>query len=102
MNTKAIYRYAPLSAQKGRLVANAIRGMAVEKAQLYLAYTPKKAARIFKKVLDSAVANAEHNDGANIDELKVAEVFVDEGPSLKRFHARARGRGVDGVGHASV
>ncbi|MCF6210924.1 MAG: 50S ribosomal protein L22 [Gammaproteobacteria bacterium] len=84
---------ASLSAQKGRLVADQIRGLPVEKAIQTLAFSPKKAARVLKKVLESAVANAEHNEGADIDELKVSAVFVDEGPTYKRMRARAKGRG---------
>ncbi|MCF6363907.1 MAG: 50S ribosomal protein L22 [Gammaproteobacteria bacterium] len=84
---------ASLSAQKGRLVADQIRGLPVEKAIQTLAFSPKKAARVLKKVLESAIANAEHNEGADIDELKVSAVFVDEGPTYKRMRARAKGRG---------
>jgi large subunit ribosomal protein L22 len=82
-----------LSAQKGRLVADQIRGLPVEKALNLLSFSPKKGARIIKKVLESAIANAEHNDGADIDELKVKRIFVERGMSLKRFQARAKGRG---------
>jgi large subunit ribosomal protein L22 len=84
---------ARISAQKCRLVADQIRGAPVDRALQTLAFSPKKAARFVKKVLESAIANAEHNEGADIDELKVARVFVDEGPSFKRFQARAKGRG---------
>lgn len=84
---------ASLSAQKGRLVADQIRGLPVGKAIQTLAFSPKKAARVLKKVLESAIANAEHNEGADIDELKVSAVFVDEGPTYKRMRARAKGRG---------
>ena len=82
-----------LSAQKGRLVADLVRGAPVGKALNILAFTPKKGARIIKKVLESAIANAEHNNGADIDELKVTTIHVEKGPVLKRFHARAKGRG---------
>ncbi|HEX9389912.1 MAG TPA: 50S ribosomal protein L22 [Usitatibacteraceae bacterium] len=82
-----------LSAQKGRLVADLIRGKKVDLALNILAFTPKKGATIIKKVLESAIANAEHNNGADIDELKVAKVIVEKGPVLKRFTARAKGRG---------
>ena len=82
-----------LSAQKGRLVADLIRGKKVDLALNILAFTPKKGATIIKKVLESAIANAEHNNGAVIDELKVAKVIVEKGPVLKRFTARAKGRG---------
>jgi large subunit ribosomal protein L22 len=90
---KAILRGVRLSAQKGRLVADQIRGLPVEKALNILAFSPKKGADIIRKVLESAIANAEHNEGADIDELKVAEILVDEGTTLKRFTARAKGRG---------
>jgi large subunit ribosomal protein L22 len=86
-------RSVHLSAQKGRLVADMIRGQPVDKALNILAFTPKKGAGIIKKVLESAVANAEHNDGADIDALKVKSVLVERGSFLKRFHARAKGRG---------
>ncbi|MEJ8567455.1 50S ribosomal protein L22 [Elongatibacter sediminis] len=93
MESKAILRNARISAQKVRLVADQVRGMPVEKAEQLLTFSPKKAAHIVKKVLLSAVANAEHNDGADIDELKVSTIMVDEGPTLKRGRARAKGRG---------
>lgn len=93
METKAKLSYARISPQKCRLVADQIRGLPVDKALQILAFSPKKGAAIVKKVLESAIANAEHNDGADIDELKVARIFVDQGPSLKRMHARAKGRG---------
>jgi large subunit ribosomal protein L22 len=93
METKAILRGARLSAQKGRLVADLIRGKPVDQAMSILTYTPKKGAVIMKKVLESAIANAEHNDGADIDALKVKSVFVERGMFLKRFQARAKGRG---------
>ena len=83
-----------LSAQKGRLIADQIRGLQVEKALTLLSFSPKKGAVIVRKVLESAIANAEHNDGADIDELKVTRIYVEKGPVLKRFHARAKGRGV--------
>ncbi|HET9579505.1 MAG TPA: 50S ribosomal protein L22 [Usitatibacter sp.] len=82
-----------LSAQKGRLVADLVRGQPIANALNILTFTPKKGARIIKKVLESAIANAEHNNGADIDELKVQTIFVEKGPVLKRFHARAKGRG---------
>jgi len=93
METRAILRSARLSAQKGRLVADMIRGQPVDKALSILAFTPKKGAGILKKLLESAIANAEHNDGADIDALKVKSVLVERGSFLKRFHARAKGRG---------
>jgi len=93
METKAILRGARMSAQKGRLVADLIRGKPVDQAMDILMYTPKKGAVIMRKVLESAIANAEHNDGADIDTLKVKQVFVERGMFLKRFQARAKGRG---------
>ena len=92
MSTTATLRYARLSPQKMRLVADQIRGLPVDRALSLLAFSNKKAAMILKKVLESAIANAEHNDGADIDELKVAAVNVDEGPTQKRLRPRARGR----------
>ncbi|CAM8654614.1 MAG: 50S ribosomal protein L22 [Burkholderiaceae bacterium] len=94
METSAKLRGVRLSAQKGRLVADLIRGKPVEQALNTLAFTPKKAAVIVKKVLESAIANAEHNDGADIDELKVTSITVERGTKLRRFSARAKGRGV--------
>ncbi len=93
METRAVLRGVRLSAQKGRLVADMVRGQPVDKALNLLSYTPKKGAGIIKKVLESAIANAEHNDGADIDTLKVKRIFVERGQFLKRFHARAKGRG---------
>ena len=93
METQAKLWGVRLSAQKGRLVADLIRGLPVEKALNVLAFSPKKGARIIKKVLESAIANAEHNDGADVDELKVKQVMVEQGTTLKRFQARAKGRG---------
>ncbi len=93
MQTKAKLSRANISAQKVRLVANQVRGMQVEKAEQLLQFSDKKAAAIVRKVLLSAVSNAEHNDGADIDELKISEIFVNEGPTMKRFRARAKGRG---------
>ena len=93
MKTSAILRGVRLSAQKGRLVADQIRGLPVDKALNILTFSPKRGAAIIKKVLESAIANAEHNDGADIDELKVATIYVERGSSLKRFTARAKGRG---------
>ena len=93
METKAILRGVRLSAQKGRLVADQIRGLPVDKALTLLSFSPKKGAKIIKKVLESAIANAEHNEGADIDELMVTTILVDKGTTLKRFTARAKGRG---------
>jgi len=93
MEVVAKLRRANISAQKVRLVANQIRGMNVEQAEQLLTFSPKKAAHIVKKALMSAVANAEHNNGMDFDELFVSSIFVDEGPTLKRGRARAKGRG---------
>ena len=93
METTATLRGVRLSAQKGRLVADLIRGKPVDQALNVLAFCPKKGARIIKKVLESAIANAEHNDGADIDELKVKTIYVDKAATLKRVTARAKGRG---------
>jgi large subunit ribosomal protein L22 len=93
METKASVRGVRLSVDKGRLVADMIRGKKVDQALDILAFTPKKAAGIIKKALESAIANAEHNDGADIDELKVKTIYVEQGATLKRFTARAKGRG---------
>ena len=92
METAAILRGARLSAQKARLVADQIRGKSVEEALDTLAFSNKKAVAIVKKLLESAIANAEHNDGADIDELKVSTIFVDEGATMKRIKPRAKGR----------
>jgi len=92
MEVKARLSHARISAQKVRLVADQIRGKNVEAALQMLSYSPKKAASIMKKVLESAIANAEHNEGSDIDELKVSTVFVDEGPTMKRIRPRAKGR----------
>jgi large subunit ribosomal protein L22 len=91
MEVAAKLKHARISAQKCRLVADQIRGLPVERALQVLTFSPKKAAGIFKKILESAIANAEHNEGADIDELKVSRVFVDEGPTYKRWQARAKG-----------
>lgn len=82
-----------VSAQKARLVADLVRGLPVANALNILTFSTKKAAGIVKKTLESAIANAEHNEGADIDALKVKQIFIDKGPSLKRFTARAKGRG---------
>ncbi len=92
MEALAKHKFARSSAQKARLVADQIRGLSVDKALNVLTYSPKKAAELVKKVLLSAIANAEHNEGADIDTLKVKTVFVDEGPSMKRIKPRAKGR----------
>jgi len=93
MQATAILSYARISPQKCRLVADQIRGLPVERALETLTFSRKKGARLVRKVLESAIANAEHNEGADVDELKVATVCVDEGPVYKRMHARAKGRG---------
>ncbi len=93
MEATAHLRNARISPQKVRLVADQVRGMPVEKAEQLLAFSPQKAARLVKKVLLSAVANAEHNDGADIDELSISVIQVNEGPTIKRGRARAKGRG---------
>ena len=93
MEVSATLKQAHISAQKARLVADQVRGLPVEKALNVLMFSPKKAAAIVRKVLESAIANAEHNEGADIDELKVSAIYVDEARTLKRFRARAKGRG---------
>lgn len=93
MEVNARYRNANMSAQKVRLVANQVRGLSAESAVELLTFSTKKAASLVKKTLDSAIANAEHNHGADIDELVISTIMVDEGPTAKRFRARARGRG---------
>jgi len=93
METRAVVRGVRLSAQKGRLVADLIRGKPVDKALSILSFSPKKGAAIIKKALESAIANAEHNDGADIDALNVKRIHVERGQFLKRFQARAKGRG---------
>jgi large subunit ribosomal protein L22 len=93
METKASLIGVRLSDQKGRLVADLVRGKPVDQALNILSFSPKKGAGIIKKVLESAIANAEHNDGADIDALKVTRIYVEKGPVLKRFTARAKGRG---------
>lgn len=93
MEAKAVLRTARISPQKARLVADQVRGLPAANALALLKYSDKKAARLIYKVLWSALANAENNEGADADELKVARIFVDEGPALKRFAARAKGRG---------
>ena len=93
MQVSATLKHAHISPQKCRLVADQVRGMPVEKALDVLTFSPKKAAMIVRKVLESAIANAEHNEGADIDELKVGAIYVNEGRTMKRFRARAKGRG---------
>ncbi|MBS1632639.1 MAG: 50S ribosomal protein L22 [Bacteroidetes bacterium] len=93
METIAKLRSVRMSAQKGRLVADQIRGLPVDKALNILFFSPKKGAEIIRKILESAIANAEHNDGVDIDELRVSSIFIDRGTLMKRTSARAKGRG---------
>ncbi len=93
METSSLYKYAGISPQKCRLVADQIRGLPVEKALILLKFSKQGAALPFKKTLESAIANAENNEGADVDELRVSETYVNEGPTLKRMRARAKGRG---------
>jgi large subunit ribosomal protein L22 len=93
MQVSATLKHAHISAQKARLIADQVRGLPVEKALNVLSFSSKKAAGMVLKVLESAIANAEHNEGADIDELKVASIYVNEGRTMKRFRARAKGRG---------
>lgn len=92
MEVLAKHRFAAISPQKARLVADQVRNLPVEKALEVLSYSSKKAASLVKKVLESAIANAEHNEGADIDELRVGKIFVDEAPTMKRIKPRAKGR----------
>ena len=92
MEVAARLKGAQISAQKVRLVADQVRGLAVEEAINLLEFSPKKAAHIVKKLLDSAIANAENNEGADVDELKISTIFVDEGTTMKRIRPRAKGR----------
>ena len=92
MEVAARLKGAQISAQKARLVADQVRGMPVEEALSLLEFSPKKAAHLVKKLLDSAIANAENNEGADVDELKVSSIFVDEGMTMKRLRPRAKGR----------
>ena len=92
MESIAKLKFVRVSPQKARLVADQIRGLAVDDAIDVLNFSKKKAAAILRKVLESAIANAEHNEGADIDELRVGAVMVDQGPTHRRFRARARGR----------
>ena len=93
METQAVLKFVRTSPQKLRLVVDQIRGQQVERALEILEYSTRSGAHDIRKVLNSAIANAEHNDGADIDELFVTRAYVDGGPTLKRFRARARGRG---------
>ena len=93
MEVAAKLKFARLSPQKCRLVCDQIRGMSIERALDLLKFSPKKSAAVIKKLLDSAIANAENNFSADIDELTIAAVYADQGPTYKRMHARAKGRG---------
>ena len=93
MQVSAVLKGVHLSPQKARLVADLIRGKKVDNALSILAFCPKRGADIIKKVVESAIANAEHNEGADIDTLKVKTIYIDQGAVLKRFTARAKGRG---------
>lgn len=92
MHTQAVLKFVRLSPMKGRLVADLVRGKKVDEAINILKFSNQRAAGIIKKVLDSAIANAENNDGADIDELKVSEIMIDQGPVMKRISPRAKGR----------
>ena len=92
MEVAARLKGAQISAQKARLVADQVRGMPVEEALSLLEFSPKKAAHLVKKLLDSAIANAENNEGADVDELKISSIYVDEGMTMKRLRPRAKGR----------
>jgi large subunit ribosomal protein L22 len=93
MRVSATLKYAPISSQKCRLVADVVRGKPVGSALQTLNFMPKKGAAILKKVLESAIANAEHNHGADIDELRISSIEINDGPGLRRYRARAKGRG---------
>lgn len=101
MQATAVLKNVRGSAQKGRLVADLIRGLPVARALEVLEFSPKKAAKPLRKVLESAIANAENNAGADVDELRVSAVLVDGGRQMKRHHARAKGRGVRIIKHTS-
>lgn len=92
MEVKAVARFVRLSPQKGRLVADQVRNLPVGKALELLQFSPRRASAVIRKVLESAIANAEHNEGADIDELRVSQIMVDEGPVMKRWLPRAKGR----------
>ena len=93
MQVSSKHKYLRISPQKCRLVADQIRGLAVDKALNILTFSNKRAATLIKKALESAIANAENNAGADVDELHVTTIYVDGGPTIKRLHARAKGRG---------
>jgi large subunit ribosomal protein L22 len=93
MEVPAKLKFVRLSAQKARLIADLVRGLPVDKALEILRFNPRKAAFLLKKVLESAIANAENNVGADVDALRISSVYVDEGPVFKRMMPRAKGRG---------
>jgi len=93
MQVAAKLKFTRLSPQKCRLVCDQVRGLPIERALDVLKFSRKRSAAVLKKVLDSAIANAEHNHGVDIDELKIAQVFADQGPTFKRMQAKAKGRG---------
>lgn len=93
MEVAAKLKFVRLSAQKCRLMCDLVRGMAIDRALDVLRFSPKRSAGLVKKVLDSAIANAEHNFGLDIDDLRIAHIYADQGPTYKRMHARAKGRG---------
>lgn len=92
MQTHSVLLFARLSPQKGRLVADQVRGKPVDQALSLLRFSNKKAAGVIRKVLESAIANAENNFGADVDELRISEIMVDAGPQIKRMMPRAKGR----------
>ncbi|MDP3293414.1 MAG: 50S ribosomal protein L22 [Nevskia sp.] len=92
MQTQAVLKFVRLSPQKARLVADQVRGQKVDQALNLLKFSRNRASGILLKVLESAIANAENNNGADVDELKISEIFVDEGPTMKRIRPRAKGR----------
>ena len=92
MQTEAILRFVRLSPKKARFVADLVRGKKVDEAVNILKFSNQRAAKIMKKLLDSAIANAENNNGADVDELKVTTIMVDDGPRMKRIRPRAKGR----------
>jgi large subunit ribosomal protein L22 len=93
MEVEAKLKFARLSPQKCRLVCDQIRGLKIDRALDILKFSRKRSAAVLKKLLDSAIANAEHNNGADIDELRISQVFADQGPTFKRMQAKAKGRG---------
>jgi LSU ribosomal protein L22P len=92
VETRAVLKFARLSPRKARLIADQVRGMPVGQALNVLKFSPQRSAHAIRKVLESAIANAENNDGADVDELRISEIFVDQGPTLKRIRPRAKGR----------